>query len=213
MVNQDLESVRREYTATPLSKIEMASNPFIQFEFWMDNALNSDILDPTAACLSTADSKGKPSSRIILIKDVSEKGFVFYTNYLSKKGLEIEENNQASLLFYWDKLHRQVRIEGSISKIAPELSTSYFSKRPHDSQVAASISNQSHPIKNRLALEKKFTDFSSENNSEIHCPKDWGGYCLSPNRFEFWQGRPNRLHDRIDYTKTNKNWNLSRLQP
>lgn len=214
MVNQDLEDIRREYTAGQLSKLTMASHPLVQFELWMDEALQvATLLDPTAATLSTVDEKGLPSSRIILVKDVVENGFIFFTNYNSKKGQNLNNNPHASLLFYWDALHRQIRIQGTVSKIDSAQSDAYFAKRPKESQIAASISNQSAPIASRSALEKKFLDAHTADNAEVSRPAHWGGYLLTPTYFEFWQGRPNRLHDRISYEKTDTHWSLTRLQP
>lgn len=214
MVNQDLEDVRREYRAEQLTKLEMASHPLVQFELWMDQALHSAaILDPTAAALSTVNENGKPSSRIILVKDVVESGFIFFTNYNSKKGQHLDQNPHASLLFYWDSLFRQIRIEGSISKIEPAQSDAYFAKRPRESQIAASISKQSDSIENRTILEKNFHDAHVDESIPITRPSHWGGYLLTPTYFEFWQGRPNRLHDRIAYKKTETHWELTRLQP
>jgi len=212
MVNQDLHNIRREYTAKPLHKLEMAANPFVQFEFWMAEAMESNILDPTAATLSTVDSQGQPSSRIILVKEFSQKGLVIYTNYHSKKGQDLQENNKVALLFYWDSLHRQIRLQGTVEKVSEEHSDQYFSKRPIDSQIAAASSDQSQPITSRQELETKYKQLTESPDPVIR-PRNWGGYLIKPDYFEFWQGRPSRLHDRMVYQQENGKWALSRIQP
>jgi pyridoxamine 5'-phosphate oxidase len=167
-----------------------------------------------AMVLSTAGKSGRPSSRVVLMKEFSENGFVFFSNYLSRKGKEIELNPSVALLFFWEELERQVRIEGKVRKISGEASSEYFSTRPRLSRVAATVSKQSTELKDRSELEEKFNTFDNEyKNKEIPRPVDWGGYIVNPDYFEFWQGRENRLHDRIIYTRVTDGWKIGRLSP
>lgn len=206
----DLSNHRKDYSAAQLIEANIQSNPFNQFRIWFQDCLDSKILEPNAFVLSTC-LDNKPSSRVVLLKSFSEDEFVFYSNYKSKKGNEITLNPNVSFLFFWHELQRQVRIEGVLSKVDEEKSKEYFLSRPIDSQISAIVSNQSSNIENREELEKKVQNINREN---IQKPKHWGGYSLSPNYFEFWQGRANRLHDRISYTQTNSvDWKIQRLAP
>jgi pyridoxamine 5'-phosphate oxidase len=164
--------------------------------------------------LSTADVNGNPSARIVLLKEIDDSGFVFYTNYGSRKGKDLKENPKAALTFFWDELLRQIRIEGRIEKISKETSKKYFSSRPRESQIGAWVSAQSSVIPNREILENKFDELEEKfGNEEIPLPDFWGGYRVIPNYFEFWQGRENRLHDRICYKKENDEWKIFRIAP
>jgi pyridoxamine 5'-phosphate oxidase len=164
--------------------------------------------------LSTADVNGNPSARIVLLKEIDDSGFVFYTNYGSRKGKDLKENPKAALTFFWDELLRQIRIEGRIEKISKETSKKYFSSRPRESQIGAWVSAQSSVIPNREILENKFDELEEKfGNEEIPLPHFWGGYRVIPNYFEFWQGRENRLHDRICYKKENDEWKIFRIAP
>ncbi len=213
-MNKDLENMRREYVGAPLQKKTMMSNPMDQFDFWLDQALETSILDPLAATLATVNKEGIPSARIILVKEIVESGFVFYTNYDSQKGQDILHNKNACLNFYWDQLHRQVRITGTLEKVSPEQSDSYFQSRPKESQIMACVSAQSHRIDSGKALKEKFHNKENEQtNSPVSRPKNWGGFTLTPTNFEFWQGQPSRLHDRIQYSKNHSSWDLNRVQP
>ena len=189
-------------------------NPIKQYEKWFDEALKSNILDPYAACLSTVDNLGRPSSRILYIRDIIPNGFVFYTNYNSNKGSDLNDNKHACLNVFWAELERQIRIQGIINKVEEGISDKYFNSRPRASQIGAWASNQSKKIKDRLELESKIKYYEQQfENKNVSRPPHWGGYCLSPTLLEFWQGRSSRLHDRIVYTKDNNKWSKSRLSP
>ena len=197
-----------------LNETSVNKNPFIQFIKWYESVLNSNLNEPTAMMLSTADVNGNPSARIVLLKEIDDSGFVFYTNYESRKGKDLKENPKAALTFFWDELRRQIRIEGRIEKISRETSKEYFSSRPRESQIGAWVSAQSSVIPNREMLENKYVELKEKfGNEEIPLPDFWGGYRLIPNYFEFWQGRENRLHDRICYKKENDEWKIFRLAP
>jgi pyridoxamine 5'-phosphate oxidase len=189
-------------------------NPFIQFTNWYESILNSNLNEPTSMMLSTADVNGNPSARIVLLKEIDDRGFVFYTNYESRKGKDLNENPKAALSFFWDEPRRQIRIEGRIEKISREASKKYFSSRPRESQVGAWVSAQSSVIPNRDLLVNKYIELKEKfGNEEIPLPDFWGGYKVIPNYFEFWQGRENRLHDRICYRKERNEWKIFRLAP
>ena len=190
------------------------SNPIVQFDLWMKEALNADIPEPHAMNVSTVSKEGKPSSRIVLLRNFSENGFVFYTNYNSKKGNDISENNCAAINFFWPQLERQIRIEGKLQKVDSKISDEYFASRPHDSQLGAWASNQSEVLKNRQELEEKFAALEEKfAGKNVPRPEHWGGYCLVPDSIEFWQGRPSRIHDRIKFTTVNNEWKIERLSP
>ena len=197
-----------------LNETSVDKNPFIQFTKWYESILDSNLNEPTAMMLSTADVNGNPSARIVLLKEIDDSGFVFYTNYRSRKGKDLKGNPKAALTFFWDELRRQIRIEGSIKKISRETSKEYFSSRPRESQIGAWVSAQSSVIPNREILENKFDELDEKfGNEEIPLPDFWGGYRLIPSYFEFWQGRENRLHDRICYKKDNDEWKIFRIAP
>tara|TARA_Y100000992_G_scaffold143294_1_gene95133 strand:+ start:17401 stop:18057 length:657 start_codon:yes stop_codon:yes gene_type:complete len=205
---------RRDFTNQPFSEEMALDNPIKQYEKWFDEALKSNILDPYAACLSTVDNLGRPSSRILYIRDISPKGFVFYTNYNSSKGSDLNLNKYASLNVFWGELERQIRIQGIISKVDDSVSDKYFNSRPRASQIGAWASNQSQKIKDRSELESKIKFYEQQfENKNVSRPPHWGGYCLSPISLEFWQGRSSRLHDRIVYTKDDNQWTKIRLSP
>ena len=210
----ELKDIRVNYNSDSLDKVE--SCPFEQFENWLEDAFDTDeIIEPNAMTLCTVDSgtpdsKSKPSARIVLLRGFSESGFEFYTNYNSRKGKEIESNNNAALCFYWDKLERQIRIEGEISKLSKLKSDQYFNNRPRGSKISAIISNQSEEVINKEELKNKFNELDSSDNN-LERPQNWGGYILSPNKIEFWQGRPSRLHDRFLYELNEDVWEVKRL--
>lgn len=214
MVGKNLEELRKNYKLKSLDTKDVKLNPFEQFSEWFDEVLNSGLIEPNAMILATADKNGKPSVRTLLLKSFNEKGFIFYTNYESRKGKELANNNNAMILFYWPELERQVRIEGKVEKISRKESEKYFRTRPFKSKVGAWASKQSEVINSRFTIIKKFLFYLAKFHSkEIPIPEFWGGYILIPDNFEFWQGRPNRLHDRIRYTLDNGIWIIERLSP
>jgi pyridoxamine 5'-phosphate oxidase len=213
-MEHNLSEIRREYAGRSLSKEDVEGNPIHQFAQWLEEAIDSKVPDPNAVVLSTANKENKVSSRIVLLKEIQKTGFVFYTNYSSRKASDLAENKQASLLFSWSELERQVRIEGLVEKLPPEVSDKYFDSRPEESKIGAWASDQSSEIPNRQYLEKRVKKFKDYfQGQQINRPDHWGGYILKPNLVEFWQGRPNRLHDRIQYTLEEEEWNIRRLAP
>lgn len=209
-----LADLRKEYSLKNLTKKDVSSDPFKQFVIWYDEATESITGEPNAMILSTAGADGKPSSRVVLLKGFSNEGFVFFTNYSSRKGNNLTENPFAALLFFWGELERQVRIEGSVEKIGKEESLKYFSSRPRLSQIGALASEQSKPVANREVLEEKFHHLDKKfEGREIPRPEHWGGYLVKPDYFEFWQGRRSRLHDRISYRMESGKWKIERLSP
>lgn len=215
-MNQDyFQKLRREYSQQAFDEKDLASNPFYQFEKWFEQAQAHDLDMPNAMTLSTVSANGEPSARTVLLKSFDEQGFVFFTNYESLKAQCLSANPNASLLFYWAALDRQVRVQGIVEKTSTKESEEYFHSRPLDSQISANISPQSHEISSRMELENKFSTFKEAlHPGEFPAlPKDWGGFRLKPHYFEFWQGRENRLHDRLVYEKKDDNWLIKRLAP
>lgn len=213
--NKSIAAIRKVYQLKSLLESEVDANPILQFEAWWRNALESEIIEPNAMVLSTATPSGKPSSRVVLLKGMHEEGFVFFSNYDSRKGKEIQENEFVSVLFFWKELERQVRIEGTISKVSTIESDEYFYSRPKESRIGAWSSPQSQVITNREYLQENVKKYNAQfENKNIPRPEHWGGYLVKPYRIEFWQGRPGRLHDRLQYSLTeNKWWNIERLAP
>ncbi|QCU89487.1 pyridoxamine 5'-phosphate oxidase [Thiomicrorhabdus sediminis] len=215
MPNRDYHQERREYEYTELTRDSLHGNPFEQFNAWMDEAMRAHIMDPTAMSVATVDSQGQPHSRIVLLKEIDETGYVFYSHYDSHKGVEISHNPLAALLFFWPQMDRQIRIEGRLEKVSRQQSEDYFHSRPRDSQIAAASSNQSQVVAGRKTLEQNFALKGEEYQlTDIPCPEHWGGYRLVPSQFEFWQGRANRLHDRFIYfIDEHQHWDIERLSP
>ena len=210
----DASSLRQEYTSAGLDKADVDPDPIVQFHEWFENAVEADLHEPNAMILATATNDGKPSARTVLLKGYDVRGFVFYTNYEGRKAKEIEANPACALLFYWGELERQVRIEGRASRLSGEESDAYFAGRPRGSRLGAWASEQSRPVEDRRILEERVTALDAEyEGSEIPRPPFWGGYRIEPDTIEFWQGRENRLHDRIVYYPSGRGWKIVRLQP
>ncbi len=208
-----LANIRNDYKLQTLSEKDVLKNPIAQVSKWLEEAIHLKIYEPTAVNLATVSSLGRPSSRVVLLKEITEEGFVFFTNYNSRKGKELATNPYAAMNLFWKELERQVQVEGKIQKISTEESDKYYYSRPLGSRIGAIISPQSEVIKDRSELEDKVKEFEKLSEKEIKRPENWGGYILIPDRIEFWQGRTNRLHDRLVFILENKEWKLSRLAP
>ena len=213
-VRNYINTVRRDFASKPLDRTVLKDDPFEQFAVWMEEAVNAQILDPYAMCVSTVGKDKKPSSRIVYLRDVAEGGFVFYTNYQSHKGTDIGSESAVALNWYWTEIERQIRVEGIATKVTDDLSDTYWKSRPRESQISACLSDQSKEVENRETLESgKAAIISEFEGKDIPRPTHWGGYSVAPERMEFWQGRPNRLHDRLVYKKEGDNWLIVRLNP
>jgi len=214
MIKRDIASIRKEYALKQLDESEVIQNPFDQFGLWLDDAILSRVSEPNAMVLSTTTSDGRPSARVVLLKGFDENGFSFFTSYISRKASQLEQNPFAALVFFWPELERQIRIEGMVKKVSKQESDDYFNSRPEGSKIGAWTSPQSQTIPNRIFLESLKVDIeNSLSGKTIDRPENWGGYRLTPYLIEFWQGRPNRLHDRIQYRKTENSWIIERLAP
>lgn len=215
MNRDETRKIRSSYVKDTLSKTDLEDQPMDLFKKWFQTALDAEIFEANAMTLATCDQQGQPSARIVLMKELQEDGFVFYTNYLSRKGQDINQNPRASLLFFWKELERQVRIEGRIEKVSQEHSKSYFHSRPRGSQLGAWASPQSKVVPDRHTLDDRLKELDDtyEGLNQLPLPTFWGGYLLVPHRFEFWQGRKNRLHDRFEYVLRNEDWVIQRLAP
>ena len=205
--------MRNEYMRASLDEADAATDPFTQFQCWFDEAVRAELPTPNAITLATVAADGAPGARIVLLKGADPAGFVFYTNYQSRKGRELAANPRAVLVFHWIELEREVRIEGAVEKTSAAESDAYFSSRPLGSRHAAVASPQSTVVANRAALESRFAEVAKNQGDQPVRPAHWGGYRLNPMAVEFWQGRRNRLHDRLLYTRANERWSISRLAP
>ena len=213
-MKEDIASIRKEYSQASLDIDSVHKSPFKQFEQWFQEALVSDILEPNAMVLGTVDTAGQSFQRTVLLKSFDEIGLVFYTNYSSRKAQHMENNTRVSLLFPWYPLERQVIITGEAQKVTKKESLAYFLSRPRGSQLGAWVSHQSQVINSRSLLEKKLHEMKEKfKDGKIPLPDHWGGFRVVPSSFEFWQGRPSRLHDRVMYEKQNDLWDISRLSP
>lgn len=209
-----IKTIRHDYTKHQLLEKNISSDPFIQFGIWLHEAFENGDEAANAFTLSTVNQLNEPSSRIVLLRDVSHGGFTFFTNYTSHKGMDIKKNKHVSLLFFWKELQRQVRIDGTVEFLSEEESVSYFNSRPRESQLAALASQQSEVISNRGELEDYYLNITKlYTNKEVPKPNHWGGYVVIPTKMEFWQGRASRLHDRILFTLINNSWKIERLSP
>ncbi|MFM6593327.1 MAG: pyridoxamine 5'-phosphate oxidase [Dolichospermum sp.] len=214
-MDKSIADLRKDYTLQDLNEKGIDPNPFIQFKIWFNQSVVAQLPEPNAMTLATCTPDGKPSARMVLLKDIDERGFVLFTNYKSQKGREISVNPHAALVFWWAELERQVRIVGTVEKISSAESDSYFEVRPPFSRLGAWASNQSEVIVNRDVLEAKLIEFQRKyENQEVPRPAHWGGLRVIPQEIEFWQGRSSRLHDRLRYTLIdNGNWKIERLSP
>lgn len=210
----EIQGLRKEYRQASLNEAELQADPFSQFKYWFEQAISAQLPEPNAMILSTVSVSGAPSSRTVLLKELDSQGFVFFSNYASRKGREIAVNQQVCLLFYWAELERQVRIEGQIETISAADSDAYFASRPRGSQLGAWASSQSERLDSRETLEQTLQALEQEYaDKAIPRPPHWGGYRVVPNAVEFWQGRPSRLHDRLLYQLEGQTWRVSRLSP
>jgi pyridoxamine 5'-phosphate oxidase len=210
-----LADLRKEYSRGALDEGNVAKHPLVQFEKWFQEAVHSEVPEPSAMNLSTVTDTGLPSSRIVLLKGIENGCFVFYTNYQSRKGSQLDANPVCALTFFWPDLERQVRIEGVSDRVSEDVSTAYFQSRPRESQIGAWSSPQSSVIASRTILEDRVKEIEKRFDGQkvLPKPKQWGGFSVNPHWIEFWQGRPSRLHDRILYTKNDNGWTISRLAP
>jgi len=209
-----INNLRHDFSKKTLDKVDVNKNPIFQFETWFKEAVESNVNEPNAMTVCTSTKEGKPSARIVLLRNFDENGFVFYTNYTSRKGVEVLENPNCALLFFWPELERQVRIEGVLQLQSETESDSYFNNRPRGSKLGAWVSEQSKIIQSRKVLDEKYSELSAKYpDDNIPRPSYWGGYILKPSSIEFWQGRPSRLHDRILFSLVNNAWEIERLAP
>ena len=214
MRDSEIAAMRQDYTIGELLESSAPPEPWELFSSWFEIARNAKILEPNAMILSTVTQDGQPTSRVVLLKDFDQSGLVFFTNYLSQKGEQLAHNPRASILFWWESLQRQIRIEGVVVKIGEEESDTYFQSRPYGSRLGAWVSEQSQLIVDRTVLEKRQIEFEEKfAEGNVPRPDHWGGYRLTPNKFEFWQGRSNRLHDRLLYQMQQDAWTRARLAP
>lgn len=210
----DLASLRRSYARASLAEGDVAADPIAQFLAWFDDAQAAELREPNAMTLATATPDGAPSARIVLLKGVDERGFVFYTDYRSRKGEELAANPRAALVFHWAELERQVRVTGTVARVAREESEAYYRTRPVGSRIGAWASHQSRPIAGRAELEAREAELAHRYaDGDVPLPPHWGGYRVAPETVEFWQGRPSRLHDRLRYVREDGAWRVERLSP
>lgn len=208
-----IANLRQEYARAELDEQSVSPDPIMQFKAWFNQAMEAGVVEPNAMTLSTADRSGRPSGRVILLKDVDSRGFSFFTNYRSRKADDLAVNPQAAMTFWWEGLERQVRVEGAVERLEAEASDLYFSSRPRLSQLGAWASDQSAVVASRDEIAQRFQKADERFSQEVPRPDHWGGYILLPDMIEFWQGRPGRLHDRIRYRREARRWVIERLAP
>lgn len=213
VIGEEAARLRREYESEGLVESRMAADPFTEFEDWFDGVITAGIDEPNAFVLATSDADGKPSARAVLMKDLSPEGLVFYTGMESRKSRAMRVNPTAAATFVWTPLHRQVRFEGTVSEVDDATADAYFASRPRGAQIAAHASQQSSPVADRSVLEERFADLDLSFGDVVPRPEHWGGWRLRPEIVEFWQGRPNRFHDRVRYLREGDSWEKERLAP
>lgn len=213
MNNMNLHNIRQDYSSQSLNEEDCTAQPLEQFQHWLSEAMQAKVNEPTAMNLATVGDNGRPQARIVLLKEVAAQGLVFFSNYQSRKGRALAHNPYAAVTFFWPELERQVRIEGIVQQLNNTDSDAYFKTRPYTSRIGAWASQQSEVISSKLELMTRATKFAAKYLLAVPRPPHWGGYLLIPNQFEFWQGRPSRLHDRIQYIWQNDNWIRQRLAP
>jgi pyridoxamine 5'-phosphate oxidase len=212
--NVSLADLRTDYKRAALDERDVHRDPFVQFRLWFAAAVAAKVPEPNAMTLATVDAEGRPAARIVLLKDADADGFTFFTNYLSRKGRELAARPAAALLFFWPELERQIRIEGAITQVDTAVADTYFASRPRLSRIGAWASPQSEALPDRAALEARFAEAEARFPGEVVArPPHWGGYRLTPDSFEFWQGRRSRLHDRIEFRRIGTEWSIGRLAP
>jgi len=213
MIREDLANMHRDYASTVLEEDTAAKDPLEQFRAWVNDAIRAEVLDPNAMSLATCGDDRRPAVRIVLLKYYGDEGLTFFTNYTSKKGRQLEENPNAALHFFWPELHRQILIQGVVTKFDKAAGDEYFFSRQLDSQIGAWASHQSAVIESRESLDQRFAELQKEYGDKVPSPPFWGGYTLKPDCYEFWQGRVSRLHDRLVYTRADNDWTITRLAP
>ena len=210
-----IESSRHHYERAEMNEATLDKNPIVQLQRWLDEAYaDKSVREPNAMCVATTDRDGQPSARIVLLRGLDDRGLVFYTSYFSRKGRELSENPRIAAVFYWAEFERQVRVEGTVTQLSDDESDAYFESRPRGHRLSAWASEQSERIESREILEQRLAHFDERfGDEDVPRPHSWGGYVISPAKVEFWQGRPNRMHDRLLYTRFGRDWTVERLQP
>lgn len=213
-MSNPISELRISYTSPPLNEADADPNPLVMFQQWLDRAIAENLPEPNAMTVATAALDGKPSARIVLLRGLDDRGFVFFTNYAGRKGKELKDNPFAALVFFWQPFHRQIRVEGRADRVLAPESDAYFASRPRGSQIASAASPQSQVIPDRKFLDKRVQELDAKYPTHVLRPAQWGGYRVTPDVIEFWQGRENRMHDRLRYTRgVNNVWKLERLAP